>query len=138
MKPITLLLSLLFAAFSALADKPIAPDAISGTTRINAEQLLELLDATPALVIIDARRREEYDRGHIEGAIFMLDTDMTPALLAKQLPGKETPVVFYCNGERCARSGNAAKKAVSWGYRQVYWFRGGWQEWSDKGLPVSR
>lgn len=138
MKPPLLLLSLLLATPPALADKPVAPDAIPGTTRITAEQLVELINSTPELVIIDARHHEEYAKGHIEGALFMLDTDMTPEKLGKKVHSKNTPVVFYCNGERCARSTNASQNAVSWGYRRVYWFRGGWQEWRDKGLPVSR
>ena len=50
----------------------------------------------------------------------------------------DTPLLFYCNGERCLRSSHAAKMAVNWGYTRVYWFRGGWQEWLDKQLPVTR
>jgi rhodanese-related sulfurtransferase len=138
MKPLILLLTLLFTTTSALADKPVAPEAIPGTQLITAEQLVELINSTPGLVIIDARHHEEYARGHIEGAIFMLDTDMTPGKLGSKVHSKETPLVFYCNGERCARSTNASKKAMSWGYKRIYWFRGGWQEWHSKGLPVSR
>lgn len=138
MKPLILLLTLLLTTTSALADKPVAPEAIPGTQLITAEQLVELINSTPGLVIIDARRHEEYARGHIEGAIFMLDTDMTPEMLKRKVRSKESPVVFYCNGERCVRSTNASIKAVSWGYKRVYWFRGGWQEWHSKGLPVSR
>jgi rhodanese-related sulfurtransferase len=138
MKPLILLLTLLLTATSALADKPVAPETIPGTQLITAEQLVELIDSTPGLVIIDARRHEEYARGHIEGAIFMLDTDMTPEKLSSKVRSKNNPVVFYCNGERCVRSTNASKKAVSWGYKRIYWFRGGWQEWHSKGLPVSR
>lgn len=138
MKTLVTLLMLLLTAVPALADKPIAPESIPGTSRVSAEQLVEMINTTPDLVIIDARHHKEYAKGHIEGAHYLLDTDMTPERLARKVPNKETPVVFYCNGERCARSTNAAKQAVSWGYRRVYWFRGGWQEWHDKGLPVSR
>ena len=34
------------------------------------------------------------------------------------------------------RSTNAIRKAREWGYKELYWFRGGWKEWSDKRLPV--
>lgn len=138
MRPIVLLLSLLLAATSVFADKPVAPAVIPATTLITAEQLVDLIDATPALVIIDARRHEEYLKGHIEGAVYMLDTEMTPEKLGGVVPSKASPIVFYCNGERCPRSSNAALKALSWGYQHIYWFRGGWQEWKDKSLPISR
>lgn len=138
MKPLFLLLPLLLAAPPTFADKPVAPESIPGASRVTAEELVELIASTPDVVIIDARRHEEFAKGHIEGAIVMLDTDMTQEKLASKVKSKETPVVFYCNGERCARSTNATRKAVSWGYRRVHWFRGGWQEWHNKGLPISR
>lgn len=133
------LLACLFAwAGHAAADKPVAPDNIPGATGVSAEKLVELAAVTPQLVVIDARRREEFEKGHIEGAVNLLDTDMTPAKLARLVARQDTPVLFYCNGERCLRSANAAKLALEWGYRKVYWFRGGWREWSDKRLPIAK
>lgn len=137
MKRLLALLTLLVSA-AAVADKPVAPLAIAGATNLTTEQLVAKLQSTPELVIIDARRNEEYAKGHIEGAHILLDTDMTPPLLARLVRSKDTPVVFYCNGERCMRSTNAAQKAIDWGYRQVFWFRGGWQEWTEKAMPVAR
>ncbi len=138
MKLSVLLSAMLFAATPAFADKPVAPNAIPGTHIITAEQLIELINTTPELVIIDARRHEEYAKGHVEGAICMLDSDMTPETLASKVRNKAIPVVFYCNGGRCMRSTNAAQKAVNWGYQRIYWFRGGWEEWREKGLPFSQ
>ena len=138
MSRLLVLLTLILTATPSFADKPFAPESIKGTTLISAEQLVEMIDTIPHLVIVDARRREEYVKGHIEGAVCILDTEMTSTMLSKNVRSKEAPVVFYCNGERCMRSTNAVKKAVSWGYHRVYWFRGGWQEWNNKGLPVSQ
>lgn len=132
------LLVLSLATLSALADKPIAPQAVAGTTLVTAEQVVGMIRSVPELVIVDARNHDEYAKGHIEGALSILDTDMTEQLLAKSVHSKESPVLFYCNGERCLRSTNAAQKAVKWGYRRIYWLRGGWQEWTNKGLPVSQ
>lgn len=133
------LLVFLFAwVLPAAADKPVAPGEIAGATNVTAEKLVEMVAAMPQLVIVDARHREEYGKGHIEGAVNLIDTDMTRASLARLIPRTDTPVLFYCNGERCLRSSHAAKLALGWGYRKVYWFRGGWQEWGDKNLPVAR
>ncbi len=129
---------LLLWALAVHADKPLAPADIPGTSRVAAEQVVELIQKTPTLVIVDARRPAEHAKGHIEGAHNLLDNDMTPTALAAIAPDHNTPLLFYCNGERCLRSSNAASKAVAWGYRRVYWFRGGWEEWLDKGLPIAR
>ena len=137
MKKLLLPLLLLFS-LSAEAEKPTAPEQISGATNLSAEQVVDLILGTPGLVIIDARKQEEYSKGHIESAVSLLDTSMTEEALASVVSSKETAVLFYCNGERCMRSTNAANKALSWGYSKVYWFRGGWVEWREKQMPVSR
>jgi rhodanese-related sulfurtransferase len=133
-----LMLLLILLVPAAWADKPTAPPAIEGATNLSAEQAVRLIVEEPALVVIDARKDDEFAKGHIEGAISLLDTRMTPESLARHVPSKETPVLFYCNGARCMRSTNAVNKAKQWGYRNLYWFRGGWVEWTEKQLPIAR
>jgi len=101
-----------------------------------AEQVIELILSEPALVVIDSRKKTEYIKGHIEGAINMLNTRMTPARLEELAADKSTKLLFYCNGERCMRSSDAVNKALSWGYENIFWPRGGWKEWTAKRLPV--
>lgn len=138
-KPIQASLFGLCLAFATAlwADKPLAPENLPGTRLVSAEQVIELINTQPQLVILDSRRQEEYAKGHIEGAISLLDTDMTEDDLALHTSSKTTPLLFYCNGERCLRSSNAATRAAAWGYQQIYWFRGGWEEWMRKELPIS-
>jgi len=123
---------------SVQAEEPIVPESIAGTTEITAEELIKLAETDPKLVIIDARIPSDHAKGHIEGSISLPDTDTTAKSLASHIPSKSTPVVFYCNGIRCNRSVNASKIAVASGYRNIYWFRGGWAEWTEKGYPITR
>ena len=90
----------------------------------------------PDLTVIDARKKTEYVKGHIEGAINMLNTTMERDDLEKIAPDKSGPILFYCNGTRCMRSSSAIKKAKQWDYTNLIWFRGGWKEWTEKRLPV--
>ncbi len=46
------------------------------------------------------------------------------------------PIVVYCLAH-CWTSWNAARRAIGWGYRNVYWFRDGVEAWRDAGLPVA-
>ncbi len=129
---------LLTWALPAAADKPVAPADIPGVTTVSAEKTVELITVLPLLIVVDSRRKEEFEKGHIEGAFNLLDTEMTLAGLTKIAPRRDTPLLFYCNGERCLRSAHAAKLALGWGYGKVFWFRGGWMEWGEKNLPVAR
>lgn len=114
------------------------PDTVPGTTKVTAEQLIELVQKHPNMVMIDARKPSDRAKGFIEGSVALVDTDTTPETLAKVAPNKAAPVVFYCNGVKCGRSVNSAKVASGAGYSKIYWFRGGWEEWIAKGFPVAK
>jgi PQQ-dependent catabolism-associated CXXCW motif protein len=49
----------------------------------------------------------------------------------------DRPILFYCL-ERCWMSWNAAKRALSLGYRKVLWYPEGTDGWSRQGLPLER
>ena len=116
----------------------IVQESIPGTTKISAEELINLAQTDSNLVMIDSRKPSDHAKGYIEGSINLPDTETTAKALASHIPTKSTPVIFYCNGIRCGRSANAAKIAVSAGYTNIYWFRGGWGEWTAKGYPTAR
>lgn len=127
---------LLLSVGSHAADKPFAPESLPGAVIVSAEEVAELILSRPELVIIDSRKKSEFAKGHIEGAVNLLNTSLQRESLESHVPNKTTPIVFYCNGVNCLRSSDAIRKAMGWGYRNVFWFRGGWREWTDKRLPV--
>ncbi|MDH5378631.1 MAG: rhodanese-like domain-containing protein [Gammaproteobacteria bacterium] len=135
-RAVTILLASLIISTPSFAGKKIVPEFVEGTTKVEAEQLIELAMSKPNLVIVDSRKKSDFKKGFIEGAVSLPDTDTNEASLNKHLGAKNTPVVFYCNGIRCGRSMKAAKVAISQGYKSVYWFRGGVEEWESKGLPL--
>jgi rhodanese-related sulfurtransferase len=134
----SLLLSLflLFSSSLFADEKPYAPETLPGVVIVSAEEVVEMILSRPDLVIIDSRKKTEYTKGHIEGAVNLLNTSMDPGDMESLCPDKTRSIVFYCNGVRCLRSSDAIQKAMEWGYKNVFWFRGGWKEWTDKRLPV--
>jgi len=131
------LLSLALTFAVTVQAKEKVPDAIDGTTKVMAEDVIDLAQKYPDLVIIDARIAKDRLGGYIEGSISLPDTDTTPESLAKAIPTKDTHVLFYCNGVKCGRSVKSSRLAVQTGYTHVFWFRGGWEEWTAKGMPVA-
>ncbi len=123
--------SMLFSIVWATA----APESIEATVNVNAEEFIELVENNPELVIIDSRIRGDRIQGFIEGAISLPDTDTTCDSLSKIIRKKETASLFYCNGIKCIRSSKAIKIALNCGYSNIYWFRGGFGEWLEKGYP---
>jgi rhodanese-related sulfurtransferase len=132
----------LFVAFglcAALALPALAADApmeIPGAKTVDAKQVVDLIGKESKLVVVDARIPEEYREAAIEGAVNVVNTDVTADTLAKVVPTKLTPVLFYCNGLKCGRAADATRKAMSLGYTNVYYYALGMTEWKEKGMPT--
>jgi rhodanese-related sulfurtransferase len=126
----------LCCALSSLSWADDAPRDIKGAKSVDCYSLLDLIATTPGVVIIDNRTQADFEGGHIEGAIRILDTEMTRELLAGAVKSKETPVVFYCNGVKCGRAAQATIKALEWGYANVYYYTEGMLDWKTNRLPI--
>jgi len=120
----------------AAGEKPYAPESLPGATILTAEEVISLILGNPDLIVIDSRKKTEYIKGHIEGAINILNTELGLEELEFIAPDRSTMLLFYCNGVRCLRSSDSLARAVGWGYTNLFWFRGGWKEWTEKRLPV--
>jgi len=137
---ITALLRLIiFTLFSANAwasnTEIKSPEHIDGVTKIGAEGMIELIDQFENIVIVDSRIPGDRHKGYIESSVSLPDTKTTCTTLAKVIPAKTTPALFYCNGIKCGRSAVAIKIAKKCGYQELYWFRGGFEVWLEKGFP---
>ena len=118
------------------AEKPYAPESLPGATILTAEEVISMILGNPDLVVIDSRKKTEFIKGHIEGAINILNTELEIEDLESRVPDRTAALRFYCNGVRCLRSSDSITRAVDWGYTNLFWFRGGWKEWTEKRLPV--
>ncbi len=136
-KKCPLLPLLLFTTVSTASDYA-SPDAIEGSTSINAEALIQLAQKHDDVVIIDSRILADRRQGFISGSISLPDTETDCVTLLPLIDRSNTPTVFYCNGPKCQRSDNAVVVASACGYSHLYWFRGGFEEWINKNYLISK
>ena len=92
---------------------------------ITAEEAKEIMDTQAGCVILDVRAREEYDEGHIPGAIVIPHTEIE-AQAAEALPDKGQLILVYCRSGR--RGKIAAEALVGLGYTNIREF-GGILDW---------
>jgi rhodanese-related sulfurtransferase len=135
--PLFLLLTLPFFYEASFADDYLSPENIAGSTKIDAESLIELARDHEDLVIIDSRIKSDRRQGFITGSISLPDTETNCASLLA-LTDESTPTIFYCNGPKCRRSDRAVSIAKDCGYTNLYWFRGGFEEWKEKRYLISK
>ena len=92
---------------------------------ISPEEAKVLMDTQEDYVILDVRTQEEFDTGHIPGAVLIPNTEIADRA-EQELPDKDQLLLVYC------RSGNRSKQAsqilVELGYTNIREF-GGINDW---------
>lgn len=119
-------------------DKIIVPDHITGVDTLNSEDVITLAMEKPDLIIVDARIADDRKHGYLENSLSLPDIETNCDTLEVLIPSKSSPVMFYCNGIKCGRSVVSLKIAQSCGYNNLYWFKGGFEEWKTKGYQYSK
>ena len=89
--------------------------------QISGAEAKVLMDSESGYIIIDARTQEEYDEGHIPGAILIPEYEIADRA-EKELPDKDQLILVYCRSGR--RSKIAAEELVKLGYTNVKEFGG--------------
>jgi len=121
------------------------PTVLPGIKIITAEEVQDLM--SKGVPLYDVRIEQEYKEKHIKGALPLTyaekskkevgyDAAQDQFKLAETVKDKNAPLIFACNGGECWRSYKASVWAQNQGYRNVYWFRGGFPEWKAKNLPM--
>ena len=89
--------------------------------QITHEEAKNMMDTQEAIVL-DVREQDEFDAGHIPGAVLLPVGTITKDTAAAVIPELDSVVLVYC------RSGNRSKKAsqalVDLGYTGIYEFGG--------------
>jgi len=117
-----------------LADAAAAAAAVLGSPAdaITREELLRRVDAGE-ITLIDVRPHQEYEAGHIPGAINIPVAELAERLA--ELPAG-LDIVAYCRGAYCVMAPDAVRIARAAG-RSVKRLDDGMLEWRLAGLPVA-
>ena len=120
-------------AASEMSDKP-SPEAVDGAVTVGVTAAKALFDQ--GALFVDVRTAKGFEAGRVPDAVLLdLKKNFSKESLGAEAAAGD-PIVIYCNGINCWRSSKAAKKAVSWGYTKVNYFRGGFPAWKKAGYPV--
>ena len=88
---------------------------------ITAEEAKQIMDSEDGYIILDARTQEEYDQGHIPGAIVISHEEIAEKA-EDVLTDKDQLILVYCRSGR--RSKIAAEALVELGYTNIKEFGG--------------
>ena len=88
---------------------------------ITAEEAKQIMDSEDGYIILDARTQEEYDQGHIPGAIVISHEEIMEKA-EDVLTDKDQLILVYCRRGR--RSKIAAEALAELGYTNIREFGG--------------
>ena len=88
---------------------------------ITAEEAKQIMDTEEGYIILDVRTQEEYDEGHIPGAIVISHEEIAEKA-EEVLTDKDQLILVYCRSGR--RSKIAAEALVELGYTNIKEFGG--------------
>jgi adenylyltransferase/sulfurtransferase len=84
--------------------------------------------------IVDVREADEWEKGHIPGALFV-PRGFLELRIEDKVPDKAHELILQCAGG--TRSALAAKALQGLGYSNVASMAGGFGKWKEAGLPVT-
>ncbi len=108
-------------------EKEVEEDVVKEpVTMVNSEDAKSLINDEGA-VLVDVRTQDEYDAGHIDGAI-LVPLDELDSLIDEKIESKDQKIILYCRSGR--RSSIAAELLVDRGYTAIYDL-GAMSSWED-------
>jgi rhodanese-related sulfurtransferase len=96
--------------------------------QIDQERATEMMAQDDGHIVVDVRRQDEYDAGHIPGAILIPNESITDTK-PDELPDLDQIILIYCRSGN--RSKQAAQKLADMGYTNLYEF-GGINTWTGE------
>ena len=103
---------------------------------ITLEDFLEMLTNNEHLKLVEVLTIEEYEEGHIPGAVNLPLNELEKG--AGQKLKKTEKIVAYCESYTCHASTKAAKRLSELGYKEALDFKGGKRWWRHAGLELEK
>ena len=128
-----LVLSLPGCGTSAIGNVMDGDGMMNSYLQITQDEAAYMMTKDDGHVVVDVRRQDEYDAGHIPGAI-LIPNESIGEEPPVELPDKNQIILVYCRSGR--RSKEASQKLFDMGYRRVYEF-GGILDWTGEIVTES-
>jgi rhodanese-related sulfurtransferase len=95
--------------------------------------------ADPGVVLLDARTVENFERGHIPGAV-SLPVSRFDGFFPRQRGRLQAArmLIVYCSGWTCSDSHELASRLLQKGLRFIFLYKGGMEDWLEKGNAVEK
>ena len=115
-------------------------EALETVREVTPEEVLEL-QAEGEYTILDVRKPNEYEEGHLIGSInfprgfLEVRADLEHYKRDVRLENRDQKIVCYCGGGH--RSALAARTLMDMGFTNVVSMKEGWTGWTNREFPTT-
>jgi hydroxyacylglutathione hydrolase len=109
------------------------PGSLAKVPQMNSGELSEKLESANPPVVLDVRERDEWEAGHIAGAVHIPLGQLTDRVAELE---RDRPLVLHCQSS--GRSSIAASVLRAQGFNNVVNLSDGFTGWQRRGLPVEK
>lgn len=120
-------LALLFCSFTTVMAQT--------KVEVNSKQVNSMLQKDKKWIVLDVRTAEEFNSGHIKGAL-NIDIRQPDAFSKIDKLNKNAKYIVHCRTNH--RSGMAVEHMLQSGFKNVYQMMDGWSGWSSNNLPTQK
>jgi rhodanese-related sulfurtransferase len=103
---------------------------------ISREELRGKLDNNASVALIEVLGPDQYEQGHLPGAMNVPIGDQFDEAIQQAVPDKDQEVVVYCASQECQASPKAARRMDELGYQHVRDYEAGKADWKTAGLSL--
>jgi molybdopterin/thiamine biosynthesis adenylyltransferase/rhodanese-related sulfurtransferase len=104
----------------------------SHVREIEAQEARDRLGSVEAPMLVDVRERNEWNQGHIPGAV-LIPLGELDSRIGEAAPDRSRPLILYCASGR--RSAVGARTLEELGYDDAVSMAGGFNAWAELGYP---
>lgn len=130
-------LSMVLSFFVFFAGAQAKESKYSSIKKIHAKELKEWIDSGKKFELIDARPKK-FEKGDVIVGARFLPYDADDQKISATLPSKDATIVVYCASTECPASTYLAKQLVKMGYKNIYKYPEGIDDWSEKEFPIGK
>jgi rhodanese-related sulfurtransferase len=130
--------ALYFSSVVNAADKTLEQmvrEAKAAINEVSIAEVKKMIDNKEDIILLDVRDKEEYETGHIPGAINISrgTLELKSHLI---IPDKTKKIIVYCGLD--LRSPLATRSLNDFGYKKAINMIGGLKAWKEAGYPVAK
>jgi len=111
----------------------LVKEAKAAIKEVTINDVKNMLDAKENVVLLDVTDKNEFELGHLPGAI-NISRGTLEFKVATLIPDKNSKIIVYCGTDR--RSPLATMTMNDLGYKNAVNMAGGLKAWKEAGYPI--